>query len=140
MARLAAEAELDRAMDIASEAEVRQARSSVTQVVSASLQQQGCGVSVGTQTTEGWQVERVREVAVPQEVVVYRDVPRDVPVPQVGRQLDRIYMSDHGGHAHIDGDCRGFRLVSSRVRTYQFCDICTSRQCVIVKDRPRRGV
>ena len=99
MARLAAEAELDRAMDVASEAEVRQARSSVTQVVSASLQQHGCGVSVGTQTSEGWQIEHVREV--PREVVVYRDVPRDVPVPQVGRQLDRIYMSDHGGHGSV---------------------------------------
>ena len=93
---------------------------------------------MGTQTSEGWQVERVREV--PREVIVYRDVPRDVPVPQQGRQLDRIFMSEHGGHAHLNGDCRGFRLASSRVRTYQLCDFCTSRQTVVVQEKPRRGV
>ena len=137
MARLAAEAELDRAMDAASEAEVQHARTSVSQAVSTTLHRDR--TSQGTQTDAGWQVERVREVQVPREVVVYRDVPRDVPVPTPGQPLDRIYMSDHGGHVHVDGDCRGFRLVSSRVRTYQFCDICMSRHSVIVQNRPRTG-
>ena len=58
MPRLAAEAELDRAMDLASDAEVQQARSSVTQAVSATLRKQPTTAAVASQTDEGWQVER----------------------------------------------------------------------------------
>ena len=138
MARLTAEAELDRAMDLASDAEVQQARSSVTQAVSATPRKQPTTAAVASQTDEGWQVERVRDV--PREVVVYRDVPRDVPVPMPGRRLDRVYMSEHGGHVHIDGDCRGFRMASSRVKTYEFCDFCSAKHSITVRDRPRRGM
>ena len=109
MARLAAEAEIDRALGRGHSAGTQGAYASVDHVVGSVFERRSAHTrSAATQAVGQAPAERV--VDVPRDRVVYRDACRD---PANYREINQVFMTKHGVTVHSEETCRGFCLAFS---------------------------
>ncbi|CAE7392349.1 RE1 [Symbiodinium natans] len=137
LAKMAAEAEVKRSLEQASEeseATIHQAMRQTGNRATSSSEPKMKTVGTQTPAVEPEIHERVVTVHVPE--VRERVVHVEVPTRETHRydRINEIYMTGHGGGAfHTCQDCQGFRLATSRVHSIALCTWCSRSRPIFTR-------